>query len=327
MQNSNIDNKAKPSYIDGGEALYTPEEELKRVPPTFRVGRYAHTEIANIKDFIFSVEKPTGFSKADFCLFNLALVQALSNQSYQYGNTISFSGRSITQAKGKDRSKTEYLGDIKVSISDICRYGYGQDTPPTTRQRKAITSILEYLDKKFVPYRYRGEEEPKKRRALAIMGEPYNDKYGSKTYEIHLAPFYCENVLRNFGELPQDIMKRLRDSVNKLTEAHILLAFELGIEQQKGSTLIRFIDEAEKGLVKRIGLLDGYKKDKSRTEKQLLSLFDAMQKAQIITGYKVDYTIQRDKKRINKVTFQIATRKQMLEAPRGEKGSTKCGKG
>ena len=333
MQHPNLDETAKPTYVDGGEALYIPEEELKRIPPTFRMGRYAHTEIANIKDFIFSVEKPTGFSRADFCAFNLALVQTLSNQSHQYGNTISFSGRSVTQAKG--RSETECLGDIKASISDICRYGYGQDTPPTTRQRKAITSILGYLDKTFVPYRYRGEEEPKKRRALAIMGEPYNDKYGSKTYEIHLAPFYCENVLRNFGELPQDIMKRIRDNTDRVTEAHILLACELGIEQQKGSTLIRFIDETKNGLVDKIGLLDGYKKDKSRTEKQLLSLFDTMQNAKVITGYKVDYTTLRGKKRMNKVSFQIATRKQMLEAQKetkgvvtnAEKGSNKCGKG
>ena len=318
MQHPNLDETAKPTYVDGGEALYIPEEELKRIPPTFRMGRYAHTEIANIKDFIFSVEKPTGFSRADFCAFNLALVQTLSNQSHQYGNTISFSGRSATQAKG--RSETECLGDIKASISDICRYGYGQDTPPTTRQRKAITSILGYLDKTFVPYRYRGEEEPKKRRALAIMGEPYNDKYGSKTYEIHLAPFYCENVLRNFGELPQDIMKRMRDNTDRVTEAHILLACELGIEQKKGSTLIRYIDD----LVNTLHLTDDYKVNKSRIEKQLLSLFDTMQKVKVITDYKVEYITQRGKKRMNKVTFQIATRKQMLEAPEEEKGSNKC---
>lgn len=318
MQHPNLDETAKPTYVDGGEALYIPEEELKRIPPTFRMGRYAHTEIANIKDFIFSVEKPTGFSRADFCAFNLALVQTLSNQSHQYGNTISFSGRSATQAKG--RSETECLGDIKASISDICRYGYGQDTPPTTRQRKAITSILGYLDKTFVPYRYRGEEEPKKRRALAIMGEPYNDKYGSKTYEIHLAPFYCENVLRNFGELPQDIMKRIRDNTDRVTEAHILLACELGIEQKKGSTLIRYIDD----LVNTLHLTDDYKVNKSRIEKQLLSLFDTMQKVKVITDYKVEYITQRGKKRMNKVTFQIATRKQMLEAPEEEKGSNKC---
>ena len=318
MQHPNLDETAKPTYVDGGEALYIPEEELKRIPPTFRMGRYAHTEIANIKDFIFSVEKPTGFSRADFCAFNLALVQTLSNQSHQYGNTISFSGRSATQAKG--RSETECLGDIKASISDICRYGYGQDTPPTTRKRKAITSILGYLDKTFVPYRYRGEEEPKKRRALAIMGEPYNDKYGSKTYEIHLAPFYCENVLRNFGELPQDIMKRIRDNTDRVTEAHILLACELGIEQKKGSTLIRYIDD----LVNTLHLTDDYKVNKSRIEKQLLSLFDTMQKVKVITDYKVEYITQRGKKRMNKVTFQIATRKQMLEAPEEEKGSNKC---
>lgn len=292
----------------------------KRLPPTFRMGRYAHTEIANIKDYIFALVNPSslGFSKADFCAFNLALVQTLSNQSHQYGNTISFSGRSSTTAKW--RGKTEYIGDIKASISDFCRCGYGQDTAPTTKQRKAFTSILNFLDTTFVPYRYRGEEEPKKRRALAIMGEPYNDKYGSKTYEIHLAPFYCENVLRNFGELPQDIIKRIKDNTDRVTEAHYNLVYELGIEQAKGSTLIRFIDEAIDGFVYKLGLLDSYKKDKGRTERQLLSLFDTMQNAKVIMSYNVEYTTQRGKKRMNKVTFQIATRKQMLEAPKETKG-------
>lgn len=293
--------------------LGTLEEDIKRIPPFFRMSRYAHTEIANIKDFVFAETKNLGFTRADFCAFNLALVQTLSNQSYQSGNTISFSGRSVTEARGREG---EYVGDIKASISDFCRLGYGLDEAPTTKQRKAVVSILTFLDNTYVPYRYKGEDEPKKRRALAIMGEPYNDKYGSKTYEIHLAPFYCENVLRNFGELPQDIIKRIRENTKKITEAHLLLVVELGIQQKKGSTLIRYIDS----LVKTLHLEDDYKANKSRTEKQLTSLFDTMQNSNVITGYKIEYTTLRGKKRMEKVTFQIATRAKMLEAPKEAKG-------
>ena len=320
MQHPNLDETAKLSYVDEGEALYTPEEELKRVPPTFKMGRDAHLQLAKVKRDLFTdlEEKESGnviisgldwkATKTDFMAFGIAITQVLYNQSYQSGNLQTNSGRTQTKADklSEDMGETMYLGDIVVSLKDLCRYGYGE-TDPTTKQKRSIATIIETLDKKPVVIKYpNGDTRECK---LCAMLERYTRAAdGAIAYRLYLAPIFCSNVVKNFGELPQDIIMRIKTTTKKVTEAHYALTELLGA-QEKGSTLVRYITN----LVGELGLSDSYRINRGRTEKQLLSLFDAMRAVQLITDYNIEYTTLRNKKCMNKVTFQIATRKQMLD--------------
>ena len=316
------------------DILFNPEAE-KQVPNTFRMGRDAHLQLAKVKRDLFTdlEEKESGnviisgldgkATKTDFMAFGIAVTQALYNQSYQSGNLKTNSGitQTIAQKLSKDMGETMYLGDIAVSLKDLCRYGYGE-TEPTTKQKKSMATLIETLDNTPVVIKY-PNGDTRECKLCAMMERYTRAADGAVAYSLHLAPIFCSNVVRNFGELPQDIIKRIKTTTKRVTEAHYVLAELLGI-QKKGSTFVRYIAQ----LVDELGLLDTYKKDRSRTEKQLLSLFDTMQKAQLITDYEVEHTTIRGKKCMNRVSFQIATRKQMLEAQKETKGgSNKCGKG
>lgn len=298
---------------------------LKQLPETFRMGRDAYFQLATVKRNLFTGLEERGgviisgleekVSKTDFMAFCIAVTQTLYNQSYQFGNLKENSGISQTISTNLTSvmSKNVYVGDIAVTLNDLCRYGYGE-TDPTARQRKAMTAIIETLHNTPVVIKYpNGITEKGK---LCTTTARYNrGKDGAVTYHLHLSPIFCSNASRNFGELPQNVIKRIRAVTKKLTEAHYVLAELLGI-QKKGSTLVRHIPNLVDGL----GLLAVYKKSKGQTEKQLLSLFDTMQAARLITNYEVEYTTLRGKKRMSKVSFNIATRAQMLEAPKGNKG-------
>jgi hypothetical protein len=323
--------------VEGEEKglLLETTEAIKQVPNTFRMGRDAHLQLAKVKRDLFTdlEEKESGnviisgldgkATKTDFMAFGIAVTQALYNQSYQSGNLKTNSGitQTIAQKLSKDMGETMYLGDIAVSLKDLCRYGYGE-TEPTTKQKKSMATLIETLDKTPVVIKY-PNGDTRECKLCAMMERYTRAADGAVAYSLHLAPIFCSNVVRNFGELPQDIIKRIKTTTKRVTEAHYVLAELLGI-QKKGSTFVRYIAQ----LVDDLGLLETYKKDRSRTEKQLLSLFDTMQKAQLTTDYEVEYTTLRGKKCMNRVSFQIATRKQMLEAPKKTKGgSNKCGKG
>lgn len=294
---------------------------IKNVPNTFRMGRDAHLQLAKVKRDLFTdlEEMESGnyivsglygkVTKTDFMAFGIAVTQTLYNQSYQSGNTKTNSGltQTIAEKLTNDMGKTMYLGDIAVSLKDLCRYGYGE-TEPTTKQKKSMAKIIETLDKTPVVIKY-PNGDTRECKLCAMMERYTRAKDGAVAYSLHLAPIFCSNVMRNFGELPQDIMKRIKASTKRVTEAHYVLAELLGIAH-KGSTFVRYVAQ----LVDELGLADSYKAQRNRTEKQLLSLFDAMQTAQLITNYKAYYTTIRGKKSMNKVSFQIATRKQMLEA-------------
>lgn len=309
---SHQDSSNKPTAATGA-VLLSPEVEQRHVPKTYRMGRNVPSTASYIKNHVFALDNPTAFdfTKADFCAFNFAIVQALSNQSHQYGHTDTYSGTTPY-----DMREVGMLGVVKISMSDFCRYGYGQDGTPTTKHRKAITALMRFFHNTYVPIKFKGEDEPSLRPLILIIGQPIKDKYGSKTYELAISTFYSEDLRGNFGEYPQDLMKRIRANTDRVTEAHFLLAWKLG-GQAKGSSLIRFIDDKVGGFVDDLGLLDSYKTQRVRTEKQLLSLFETMKSARLITDYKVEYIAQGGKKRMNKVAFQMATKQQMLDAPTG----------
>ena len=78
--------------------------------------------------------------------------------------------------------------------------------------------------------------------------------------------------------------------------------------QIKNRPFVRTRDE----LLNELNLDETYKKDKGRTENQLISLFECMKKMKMIDRYKIEYTTTRAKKVIDKVTFHLSSREKLL---------------
>lgn len=296
------------------------EEGKKQVPQTFRMGREVHLQFAKVKRDLFTdlEEQESGniivsgldkVSKTDFMAFGIAVTQVLYNQSYLSGNLQTNSGKSKTIAKKLSNTMgvDMYVGDIEVSLKDLCRYGYGE-IEPTSKQKKTMASLIDTLHSTPVVVTY-PNGDTSENILCAKMGKYTRAKDKAIVYNLHLAPIFCCNVVKNFGELPQNIIKRIKDSSKRITEAHYVLAELLGI-QKKGSTFTRYIEK----LVDELGLTDVYKAQRTRTEKQLVTLFDTMEKVGLIIQHTEEYDILRGKKYMSKVTFQIATRTKMLEA-------------
>ncbi len=324
---SHQDSSNKPTAATG-TILLSPEVAKKHIPNTFKMGRDTHTQLKEVKHSLFEKQesgeiKISGLygivTKMDFTAFGIAVSQVLCNQSYQCGNTDTNSGLSQEIAKkiSKEMGTTMYVGDIEVSLKDLCRYGYGE-TEPNTKQKKSMATIIKTLDKTPVIIKY-PNGDIRESKLCATMDRTIRAKDGAVIYNLHLAPIFCNSAVRNFGELPQDIMKRTKANSKRLTEAHYELIEILG-EQMNGSSFIRYIDDKVGGFVDELGLLDSYKAQRVRTEKQLLSLFETMKCARLITDYKVEYKTHGSKKHMNKVAFQIATKQQMLDAPTDTEG-------
>lgn len=308
------------------------ELKTRHVPSTFRISRDAHYQLAYVNRTHFTEEAEATrtntivtslkgkVSITDFMAFSIAASQTLSNQSYQYGNTQTYSGKTLTKAKklSERMGMNVYNGDIEVTLKDLCKYGYGE-TEPTTKQKRAMANMIDILHNTPVVITYPNGDKDENV-LCSRVNKHTRAKDGAVEYHLFLSPIFCSNVAKNFGELPQDIIKRLRDGSKRLTEAHYVLAGMLGV-QAKGEPFTRFIED----LVNNLGLLERYKNDRSRTEKQLLSLFDAMQKVKLITGYEIEYETQRGKKCMNKVTFHISTRAEMLGYKSEKEGGNKNG--
>ena len=93
----------------------------------------------------------------------------------------------------------------------------------------------------------------------------------------------------------------------KKTAAHYNLLLLLSL-QTKNKPFVRTI----KQLLKDLNLDEAHKKDKGRTERQLVSLFECMKNMKMIDRYKIEYTTTRAKKVIDKVTFHLSSREKLL---------------
>ena len=317
-QKQNNDNK--PILPEELEILRPVWESRKRLPPTFRMGRDAHLQLAKVKRDLFTdlEEKESGnyivsglerfVSKLDFTAFGIAASQILYNQSQHKGSKASNSGLTKSESKRATQiaGTTQYMGDVLVTLNDICRYAYGVDEPDY-KQKRAIEKLLNTLHENYITIHYPNGDMQKSH--LCVIIDTYDrEADGAKLYHIYLHPIFCNNVMRNFGELPQDIIKRLSSLVKRKTEAHYELIRLLGL-QRKGSTFSRYIED----LVEDLGLKDTYTAQRTRTEKQLLSLFATTKELSLIDEYDIEYTTFKGKKRMRKVIFKIASRKTMLQ--------------
>lgn len=296
--------------------------KTEKLPPSFKMGRDVALQLSRVEGDLFTEMKKknenengkyiiSGLSRAiselDFAGFSFAVCQILYNQSFQSGNIDTNSGLS----KEIDRDATEelgyaqYSGNIVTSLNDLCRLAYGVDEV-TANQRKKMTSLINSIDDTYVQMQYPNGSYIKSW-LCRREEERYTAENGAVYYHLRLTHIFCSDVKNNYGELPQDITKRLSKATKKKTAAHYRLLRLLAI-QTKNKPFVRTRDE----LLNELNLDETYKKDKGRTENQLISLFECMKEIKMIDRYKIEYTKTRAKKVIDKVTFHLSPRKKLL---------------
>lgn len=309
--------------------------KTENLPPSFKMGRDAALQLSKAEGDIFTDMKKEGrgvyiiteirkvVNELDLACFSLAVCQILYNQSFQSGTIETNSGRSneIDNDATEELGYTQYKAYITTSLNDLCRLAYGVDAPDF-RQKKAMWTLIEALDKTPVVIPFPNGDKLEKK--LCTIDSKYTRKEdGAVYYHLLLHSIFCSNVMDNFGELPQDITKRLSQVTKKKTAAHLRLLRLLSI-QTKNRPFVRKMDE----LLKELNLHEAHKKDRRRTENQLISIFDSMKAMNVIDKYKIEYTTTRAKKVIDKVTFYLSSREKLLcksgEEPEEEQTSGAC---
>lgn len=312
--------KAIPIPEQGQEPRSIKTEKL---PPSFKMGRDVALQLSRVEGDLFTeMEKnenegengkyiTSGISRVvselDFMGFSFAVCQILYNQSFQNGNTDTNSGISREEAPRatKKTGSSQHIGDITTSLNDLCRLAYGVDAPDA-RQKRSMSTLLKTVDNTpIVTYLPNGDKLETKLCATISRYTREEDK--AVFYHLYLPSVFCSKVKNNYGELPQDITKRLSEATKKKTAAHYHLLLLLSL-QTKNKPFVRTIGQ----LLKDLNLDEAHKKDKGRTERQLVSLFECMKKTKMIDRYKIEYTHTRAKKVIDKVTFYLSSRKKLL---------------
>ena len=309
--------------------------KTEKLPPSFKMGRDAALQLSKAEGDIFTDMKKEGrgvyiiteirkvVNELDLACFSLAVCQILYNQSFQSGNIETNSGLSdeIDKDATEELGYAQYNGYIITSLNDLCRLAYGVDAPDF-RQKKAMWTLIEALDKTPVVIQFPNGDKLEKK--LCTTESRYTRKEdGAVYYKLLLHPIFCSNVMNNFGELPQDITKRLSKVTKKKTAAHLRLLRLLSL-QTKNRPFVRKMNE----LLKELNLHEAHKKDRRRTEEQLISIFNSMKAMNVIDNYKIEYTTIRAKKVIDKVTFNLSSREKLLgkgsEEPEGELAPGAC---
>ena len=311
--------KERPIPEQGQEPRSIKTEKL---PPSFKMGRDVALQLSRVEGDLFTDMKKKnenengkyiiyGLSRAiselDFAGFSFAVCQILYNQSFQYGNTDTNSGQTKEEAKEYSAivGSTQYSGNIVTSLNDLCRLAYGVDEV-TANQRKKMARLINSIDDTYVKMQCPNGSYIKSWLCRREK-ESYTAENGAVYYYLRLTPIFCSDVMNNFGELPQDITKRLSEATKKKTAAHYRLLRLLAI-QTKNRPFVRTIEQ----LLEELNLDEAHKKDRRRTEEQLVSLFECMKKMKMIDRYKIEYTTTRAKKVIDKVTFYLSSREKLL---------------
>lgn len=246
-------------------------DNKKNLPATFKMGRSVANKAGSIEHSIYESMASSEISEYDLACYSFALAQALYNQSYQCGNTDFNSGNERIRAKIGG-----YEGHIFITRNDLCRYAFGVINP-SFKERKKMDNIVNVVHCTPVDIKIRGKVN---KVCLCSLKSPIITDNGAVAYHLVMHPLFCQDVPKNFAELPQDIMQRLSKAVKRKTTAHIRMLRLLAC-QDKDNPLSRTIPV----LLEYLGLVEAYQINKKRTIKQIKNCLDAMKEIGILSGY------------------------------------------
>jgi len=304
-KDNNTDRETKKSIIsEGKEAVAFTFEPItgRHVPQTYKVARQYLTQAPQVEN-LFSklMERELGkdggesylisgldtISKTDFAYFTLAAQQILYNQSYLCGNEDTNSGISREIASktrallGDSIDHHLFSGEIIFTLNELCRLMYGEPQPQSII-RKRVENMIKTLHKEPIKVTW-ANGDTTETYICNIRRRDYRKKDGAVAYRLWLSPIFTENVKRNFAELPQDALPRLMDSLKK---NKIQRTFA-------GAQLLKLLSCQDKRKPYKVGLdkllntldrMEAFKKNKTRTIKDLWKLFKVMEDIGIITG-------------------------------------------
>lgn len=294
--------------LDTIEGKPTPETYKLSRNMQLQAPRWAGTIFENVEaqetgKYIIS-KIPRTITEKDIFEFLMGVGQILYNQSQQAGNADTNSGllRQVAEGLKGETGNIHYTGTIVATLNELCRCSFGEDEPETV-SKKRMKAIIEALHKEPVEISYPNGDKAELTLS-AMMGRFYRKKDNSLTYWLSLNPVFCEGAVNNFLELKQDFTKRLKGVVkggNRVTTAHYRLATLLAM-QKKSNPCIRTIPV----LISELGMEADYKKNRKRTEAQLLSICDAMKDIELITRYETEEGMARGgRKALTKITFYL----------------------
>lgn len=301
--------KQRPKYEELALSLLNENN-----PYAFKIGRDFALEIPETERTLFSKieERESGnyiisgltkkVTELDFSAFTFALGQILYNQSYKYGNTDVNSGierKKINIGKGKnlERGKEFYMGCIEVTLNDLCRYAFGAE--PETQSKKKMAALVEVMDK--TPVKITAPNGDLEESWLCKMiTRTTRAKDGAVTYKLFLHPIFGYRIKNQFGELPQDIVKRLTETTKKKTAQHYILMRWLSVQDKRIPHPLTIGK-----LIQLLRMEEYYRENKGKAEKQLISVFESMVKIKLLNKYELEYSTTGRRKYIKKITFHL----------------------
>lgn len=293
------------------KAILASMEEINghALSDTYKVGRESSIALAKTNRTLFTSieEKESGnyiirglerkVAEYDFEAFKMAFAQTLYNQSYQSGNTEQNSGISRKEAKAlsKKSGRIYFKGEVVTSLNDLCRLAYGVDEP-SMDQKKAMETLIDTLQKEDVKITFPNGDTLE---APLLWREKFTRKEdGAKFLHIIGHPIFCSNVASNFAEFPQNLTKQLSNITKRKTLAHYRLIQYLGRHDKRKPVCCNI-----NTLLVVLRLEEAYKEQSTRTEKQLITLFEDMKKLGLLSAYEIATTSARGRKAISKVKF------------------------
>lgn len=252
--------------------------------------------------------KLTGYTFYSLCY---ALSQELYNQSYQRGYSdnegIAKTTDSSLDAISNYVGKKLFYGNIRVTLSKLCRLAFGHK--PDTKEREKVRAMLELLDsqKIILDFIWPTTEEDNddktqqiKKKLLVIWEEETLIK-GETEYTIQLHPYFSYNIQNSYGLIPQDFVAKLSLIERRKDENYFKLVMFFS-KNIRGKECIY----TKRELLDLLGMLETYTKDKTRTEKTLHKYFENLVKVGYLEKWSVaETTIYKNKESITKYSFTI----------------------
>lgn len=259
--------------------------EVKRkedIEPTL----FPELESKSSKYEIIIGNKKDGVKPLDVKRVGFALREALYNQSYQTGHTKDNTGIVVdgkftdgTTAQPVTIDGKQYTsGEVRVKLSDLAYSAYGRtDGYSRIKAEKTLQALNDPHG--FIIKDAAGNQIG--RSLLHLEAFYYDAKTGAKIYDIKLHPIWTKDVATNFALHKQKVLTL----IGRVTDAKFELLNLLG-QQDKRKPCTRYIGK----LLEEIGLYDAYKKDKTRTYKQLKEAIKSMIDCGILLRYEEEKT-------------------------------------
>lgn len=271
--------KVRPRVL----SILTDALKKRDLPECFKVGRDMGLQFPEVVRQLDASHGHGEISSLDFSAFIFALSQVLYNQSYQAGNEEYNSGldRCLSEVYTQDAGTPLYKGVVKVSLVELCRLGYGR---AGSKDKKRMVQAISAAHNTYVNIKMGNVE---KMVYLCVTKEITKDrKTGAITYTLDVNPYFGSRIKNNYGEIGQDIMKKLdaglRTKNQRKTPAHYNLLIWVSMQDKRNAHTI-----SVKKLAKMIFEDEAYRKDPLRCENQMGAIFEALKGAGIIYEYSI----------------------------------------